>query len=62
MSSLILVVLIGTAVLWGFSRLRGGGKKIKLPFKGKTAWSIVIVAAIVVLLFYGASHGAPAHK
>jgi len=55
MSGLILVVLIGALVAWGWTRLRG---KMKLNVSGKH-WLAPIVIVGVVLLLLWAEH--PGH-
>ncbi len=52
MSGLILVVLIGALVAYGYTRVRG---KMKLSVSGKN-WVAPIVIVGVVLLLVWASH------
>ena len=52
MSGLILVVLIGALVAYGYTRMRG---KMKLSVSGKN-WVAPIVIVGVVLLLVWASH------
>ena len=52
MSGLILVVLIGVLVAYGYTRMRG---KMKLSVSGKH-WVAPVVIIVVVLLLVWASH------
>jgi len=52
-SGLILAVLIGILIAWGWQRAR---KKMNFPVKGKHWVSVAIIVAIVLCLLFGASH------
>ena len=58
-SGLILAVLIGILIAWGWQAAR---KKLDLPVKGKHWWGVVVVVAILLFLIYGASLHSPPHK
>ena len=51
-SGLILLILIGALVAWGYTRLRG---KMKLSVSGKN-WIAPIVIVVIVALMLWASH------
>jgi predicted CDP-diglyceride synthetase/phosphatidate cytidylyltransferase len=49
---LILTVLIGVLVAWGW---QAGRKGLSLPVKGKHWWVVVVIVVVVLFLIYGAS-------
>jgi len=52
-SGLILAILIGVLVAYGYIRLRG---KMKLPVSGKN-WVAPVVIVVIIALMLWASHG-----
>jgi fumarate reductase subunit D len=53
-TGIILLVLIGALVAFGWVRLRG---KMKLPISGKSIIGPIFILAIVVLMMYSKSKG-----
>ena len=53
-TGLILLVLIGVVIAFGWTRLRG---KMKLPVKGKNWLGPIIVVVIVGLMLYSSHTG-----
>ena len=56
-SGLILLILIGVLVAFGYTRLRG---KMKLSISGKN-WIAPIVIVVIVVLMLWASHSGKSH-
>lgn len=54
MSGLILVVLIGVLVAYGYTRMRG---KMKLSVSGKHWVAPVVIIGVVLLLVWGSHNG-----
>ena len=53
-SGLILLILIGALVAWGYTRLRG---KMKLNISGKNWIAPIVVVVIVVLMLWASNSG-----
>jgi fumarate reductase subunit D len=53
-NGIILLVLIGALVAFGWTRLRG---KMKLPISGKSWVGPIFIVALVVLMLFSKSKG-----
>jgi fumarate reductase subunit D len=56
-SGLVLLILIGILVAFGYTRLRG---KMKLSVSGKN-WIAPVVIVVIVVLMLWATHNNPSH-
>ncbi len=54
MSGLILVVLIGILVAYGYTRLRG---RMKLPVSGKNWLAPIVIVGVALLLVWATHNG-----
>lgn len=54
MAGLILLVLIGAIVAFGWTRLRG---KMKLSVSGKHWVGPIVIVVLLVLMLWAANHG-----
>ena len=57
-SGLILLILIGILVAFGYTRLRG---KMKLPVSGKNWVAPVVIVIIVALMLWASHSGSHSH-